>query len=281
MLEQLVESRDAGTENRRREGFLLTTFLGTASLFTAALIYSLFSSNLTMGSERLEISDLVAPVKITETEPPAPEVRQRPENPPSNEASKNILPVRTANVQRADESPVKAPEAISSSPNLESSRPPGKFLIGTKISDPSFSGGQPGERNTGGGDSLRAVKNSAEKIEEEKEIDAPPVIKKPEPKTEAPKPPIQTGGVMNGKALTLVKPAYPAAAKAVRAYGTVNVQVLIDEEGNVVSAKAVGGPALLQDAAVKAARQSKFSSTYLSKQKVKVTGVIVYNFTAP
>ncbi len=45
-----------------------------------------------------------------------------------------------------------------------------------------------------------------------------------------------SAGVVNGKAITLAKPAYPAAARAVGAQGAVNVKVTIDEEGNVISA---------------------------------------------
>ena len=88
-----------------------------------------------------------------------------------------------------------------------------------------------------------------------------------------------SGGVLNGKATNLVKPAYPAAAKAVRAAGAVNVQVTIDETGNVISASAVSGHPLLRASAVQAARSSKFTPTLLSGKPVKVTGVIVYNFT--
>jgi len=67
-------------------------------------------------------------------------------------------------------------------------------------------------------------------------------------------------------------------AKAVKASGTVTVQVLVDERGNVVSASAVSGHPLLQQSAVSAARQAKFSPTLLSGQPVKVSGVITYNF---
>lgn len=90
---------------------------------------------------------------------------------------------------------------------------------------------------------------------------------------------IISGGVLNGKATNLVKPPYPAAAKAVRASGAVNVQVTVDEQGTVISATAVSGHPLLRAAAVSAARASKFSPTLLSGKPVKVTGVIVYNFT--
>ena len=105
-----------------------------------------------------------------------------------------------------------------------------------------------------------------------------------EPPPAAPKPsphaPI-SGGVLNGKALHLVQPAYPQIARQAHASGMVVVQVLIDENGNVVAAHAVSGHPLLQAVAVAAARASRFSPTKLSGQPVKVNGVIQYNFVAP
>lgn len=88
-----------------------------------------------------------------------------------------------------------------------------------------------------------------------------------------------SGGILNSKALQLPIPNYPAAAGAVRAEGSVNVQVTIDEAGNVISATAVSGHPLLQAAAVAAARQAKFSPTVGDGPRVKVTGIIVYNFS--
>ncbi|MGA9994356.1 MAG: energy transducer TonB, partial [Pyrinomonadaceae bacterium] len=86
--------------------------------------------------------------------------------------------------------------------------------------------------------------------------------------------------VLNGKAISLPKPPYPSIARAAHASGTVTVQVTIDENGNVISARAVSGHPLLQAAAVSAARGARFSPTKLSGQPVKVTGVITYNFVA-
>ncbi len=88
------------------------------------------------------------------------------------------------------------------------------------------------------------------------------------------------GGVLNGKAISLPKPVYPPAARAAHATGTVVVQITIDEEGNVIFARSVSGHPLLQEAAVQAATQAKFSPTRLSGQPVKVKGVLVYNFVA-
>ena len=84
--------------------------------------------------------------------------------------------------------------------------------------------------------------------------------------------------MLNGKAISKPAPAYPPIAKAARASGTVTVQIVVDEGGRVVSASAVGGHPLLQQAAVSAARQARFSPTLLSGQPVKVSGVITYNF---
>jgi protein TonB len=109
-----------------------------------------------------------------------------------------------------------------------------------------------------------------------KVIDEPPPPPEEKPKPRAP----ISGGVLNGKAISLPKPSYPPIARAAHAAGTVVVQVLIDENGSVVNATAVSGHPLLTQAAVNAARQARFSPTKLSGQPVKVTGVIQYNFVA-
>ncbi|MBX3294162.1 MAG: TonB family protein [Acidobacteria bacterium] len=90
-----------------------------------------------------------------------------------------------------------------------------------------------------------------------------------------------SGGVVNGKATFLPKPEYPPAAKAVRASGAVNVEIMIDTDGNVVEAKAVSGHPLLRQSAVTAARSAKFAPTMLAGKPVKVKGVLVFRFNAP
>jgi TonB family protein len=89
---------------------------------------------------------------------------------------------------------------------------------------------------------------------------------------------VLNGGDLNGKATFLPKPAYPPAAKAVRAGGAVSVQVLIDENGNVISANAVSGHPLLHAAAASAARGARFSPTLVGGKPVKVSGIVTYNF---
>jgi TonB family protein len=88
-----------------------------------------------------------------------------------------------------------------------------------------------------------------------------------------------SGGVLNGKALTLPKPDYPPAARSARAAGLVTVEVVINEAGKVISAKASNGPILLRQAAMTAAQGARFSPTLLSGQPVKISGEINYTFT--
>jgi TonB family protein len=87
--------------------------------------------------------------------------------------------------------------------------------------------------------------------------------------------------VLNHRAVELPSPEYPAAAKAVRADGIVTVAVVVDEEGNVISAAATSGHPLLRASAVKAARSARFSPTQLHGQPVKVSGTLTYNFVLP
>ncbi len=111
-----------------------------------------------------------------------------------------------------------------------------------------------------------------------------PSITKPAPTAAATEPsavasrPV-SGGVLNGKAISLPKPQYPPSARTLRASGVVTVEVLLDEEGRVISARAVDGSPFLRQAAVVAARQARFSPTVLSGKPVKVAGVITYKFS--
>lgn len=89
---------------------------------------------------------------------------------------------------------------------------------------------------------------------------------------------IISGGILNGKALSLPRPDYSSFARGARASGTVVVEVTIDEQGSVSSVKAVTGHPLLHKAAEDAARHAKFPPTIICGQPVKVTGTIFYNF---
>ncbi len=82
------------------------------------------------------------------------------------------------------------------------------------------------------------------------------------------------GGMLNGKAIYMPLPDNQSGLPA----GVVMVQILIDEQGSVIDAKAVSGPPALHAAAVNSARLARFMPTLLSGEPVKVSGTLSYNF---
>jgi TonB family protein len=87
------------------------------------------------------------------------------------------------------------------------------------------------------------------------------------------------GGVLNGRAISLPRPSYPAQARHAGYGGIVVVKVTIDESGKVVKAEDHCGAAKpLAEAAIGAAYRARFTPTLLSGQPVKVTGTITYKF---
>jgi TonB family protein len=90
-----------------------------------------------------------------------------------------------------------------------------------------------------------------------------------------------SAAILNGKAIRLAQPGYPAKAARERLSGLVFVAIVINEAGNVVEAKAVcGGYPELSQPAVAAARISRFTPTKVNDQPVQVTGLLIYNFVA-
>lgn len=124
--------------------------------------------------------------------------------------------------------------------------------------------------------------------EEKEEIPTPKPTATPTPATPTPTPvetpdpndkQVVNRGVLNSRASNLVTPPYPPAARAMGASGEVRVHVLVDENGNVVMARAVSGHPLLKSSAEGAARSSKFYPALINGHPVKMNGVIVYNFS--
>jgi TonB family protein len=87
------------------------------------------------------------------------------------------------------------------------------------------------------------------------------------------------GGILYGLALKKVSPTYPPLARAAKASGPVQVDVIIDENGNVIEASAYSGHPLLREAAVEAAKKWVFKPTEVSAKPVRVKGRLTFNFT--
>lgn len=86
------------------------------------------------------------------------------------------------------------------------------------------------------------------------------------------------GGLLNSKALSLPKPVLSEEAKRLKQTGKITVRVIVDENGKVVSAIALNGPAALREAAEAAARQATFAPTVQDGITVRMTGELVYTF---
>lgn len=283
MLDQLVESRSNARDNARRSGFFATTFVVLFTALLIAFVYSIFAKDYTMNAGDLELSALVAPVPVQEEEPPPP-----PEEKPQQQQQKAApnADVRKEVLQAMDESP-KIPDKPSVEKQTIPPRRPGVLTLpGDKNLDArdAVANNFKGRVSTDGKGSAGAggVPNTGNQTGSAEAPPPPPPPAPPKPDPPKPTPPpvpkTVSKGVLNGSATSLPQPAYPPAAKAVRAGGSVSVSVKIDENGNVVSASAQSGHPLLKAAAESAARRAKFSPTKLSGQPVSVTGIITYNF---
>lgn len=76
-----------------------------------------------------------------------------------------------------------------------------------------------------------------------------------------------------------VKPDYPAIARSARIDGKVIVEVTVNEQGGVSTARAIAGPLILRQAAINAAKQWKFEPARRGIRAVVDTVKIEFNFT--
>jgi len=163
------------------------------------------------------------------------------------------LPERQADQKRTAENNPPKPDESQQNTNSAETEP-------NLEQKPNENPAKPGENAQSGNDPKNEQKNNANNTPNQNDPN----------KKRAP----ISGGVLNGKAIYLPLPEVPPG----EATGVVMVQVLVDEQGAVIDARAVSGPAHLQAAAVNAARLARFSPTMLMGEAVKVSGTLAYNF---
>lgn len=263
MFTNLIESESHRGDFKRRGRFVLFTTAVYAVLFVFAGVLSIYAydAQLETQDQELTLLEFVPPVV-----PPRPIEAV---HTPSRTASHSTGPERPARLTELFESsanPRTPPKDIGTTASLIPPAPhgairdPNHFDLGSGPATPGPIG------PSTGGDSGPVVRDAGEVI--------PPPIKL----TPA-KPRTVHKELLNSRAISLPEPPYPMAARQIRIQGTVNVQVLLDETGKVISARSVSGNPLLAPAAVRAAYQARFTPTVLDGQPVKVSGVIIYNFT--
>ena len=261
MFDNLVESSSHKDDIQRKGSFIGITALIYGVLLLTFFVAGIYWYDARLGDMELELTTLVAPV-------PVPQQQKEPDKPQEAKPQKveQNVDVRKELIADVAESRLPPKEISAKASDV----PPVRRGVTTVVGNESSNAQNALPAGPGAGNVVTAP--AKVQIADEP---PPPEAPKPTP----PRAPI-SGGVLNGKAISLPKPAYPPIARAAHAAGTVVVQVTIDENGNVIAAHAVSGHPLLQPAAVGAARQARFSPTKLSGQPVKVTGVIQYNFVA-
>ena len=258
MFDQLVESGSHSADLKRKGGFLLGFTIAYLVLIVVGAVAGIMLATANIDQQTLELTALIAPVPVPQAAKPKDEPK-----PEKVEINKNvdIRKELIADVSRAD----LVPKTVSAK---ASDIPPVRKGVVTMVGSGNSNALAPMAPGNGTGQIISAPTRVEIK-------DEPPPPPAPKPTPHAP----ISGGVLNGKAVHLVQPPYPPIARSAHACGAVNVQITIDENGNVLSAHPVSGHPLLQAAAGAAARGSKFTPTKLSGQPVKVSGIIVYNFT--
>ena len=274
MFNNLIESGFHTADLRRRGSFVFGTVLVYALLLAGAGIASIYAYEARVDNQNLELTSVVTMIPAT-AEPP------------------KGLPERAANHQpraaRSADPTVRTPMRTLNQPDVTDMRkPPTEVGITGNNVPPMLPGAEIGPRNLdvggfadsrtspGDGDAAPGTPSGSNRggaiIR-----DTPPEIKRVE--STPPKPrAVQSLGVIESKVIHKAVPPYPELAKKARAQGMVTVQILLNEQGNVVSARATNGHPLLRAAAEQAAYQTRFSPTLLSNQPVKVSGIITFNF---
>ena len=88
-----------------------------------------------------------------------------------------------------------------------------------------------------------------------------------------------SGNALLSKLIKRVQPEYPESAKREEVEGKVILQVMVDEEGNVCSAKVTKGHPLLDDAAIAAVKKWKYSATQLNGEPIRVVSTVTIVFS--
>jgi TonB family protein len=265
MFNNLIESSSHAREFKRRGSFVLFTTATYVLLFVIAGVMSIYAYDARLEDQNTEIVTMLNPVDLPAPKPAASTPKTAP--PKGNTSKQNYVEraIPMVSVNRPD----VVPDKPSAQPNAHLPLPEtGLYAITGRDFDPGVPGGTTGSKNGGGSEVGSTIPRAVD-------VGTPPPATPPvHPSVSR----VVSKGVITGLALVLPKPPYPPIAKQMRVQGTVSVQVLVDETGKVISAKAILGNPVLMPAAQQAALAARFSPTKLGDQAVKVSGVITYNF---
>ncbi|HLL76797.1 MAG TPA: energy transducer TonB [Pyrinomonadaceae bacterium] len=274
MFNNLVESGSHRGDLARKGRFMLGTLALYGVLLAASGVASVVAYDARLERQTLELTSIITPVPVETARPPEDE----PPRPHGNVAARpDALTERATPIARLRDS-TTPPETISAQPNQHKELPDtGRYIITGRDFDP-LAGGPPDSPRGEAPGGHPARERAAAPVRVNVAEDPPPPSPTPAPTPKRPETQRLPSSVISSKVISKPAPPYPKIAIATHTQGPVNVEILIDEGGNVISARAVSGPAMLRAAAEQAARQARFTPTLLGGRPVKVSGVITYNF---
>jgi protein TonB len=270
MFSRLVESGSHRDDLARRGSYFAGTLVFYGVLLACAGVASVFAYDAKLDRENLEVTILTAvpPLERRAETPP-----ERPNTDPRDVGARFEVPIRTE--LYADTRTPMIPNEISTLPTRVPPAPAGAILGNRNYDPPNLSAPPTGGHNTTGPASNTSIRVNVPDTE-----DPRPPVPTPTPTPKPAPPQIQRlpSSIISSKIISKPVPAYPNLARQARISGVVTVEILVDEQGRVISAQATSGHPLLREAARAAALQARFSPTLLTGQPVKVSGVITYNF---
>jgi periplasmic protein TonB len=266
MFTNLIESNSHKREFKRRSSFFVATVAAYALLISAAGIVGILTYDARVEAQNLDLTleSWIPPVKPIPHDPEGPRPKPVQRHVASN------APVDTH---------IKVPERIDRVPPVDDLRViPRDVGVLTPTTPPVDGTVNITNRNVNPTDS-NGDKNGCSTCSSDGSVPLVSAQPTPDPTPVKPQGPQRVPSqVLVSKIVSLPKPAYPIIAKQARIQGTVSVQILVDEQGKVISAQAVSGVAMLTTAAREAAMRARFTPTILNGQPVKIQGVITYNF---
>jgi protein TonB len=195
-----------------------------------------------------------------------------PVNPPSAIASAAVKNTPAAPISR-NPNPIVTPSPSPAPRNTPPVEEPKKPALGdVRLSTPVINQGKAGSTP---GESEPSIDVSASAN------NASPLSELSTSHRNEPAAPIPIGGdVKPAKLIKSVPPAYPPMAKTQHVSGNVQIDALIDADGNVGAMKVLSGPALLRDAAVQSLKQWKYQPAELDGKPTSMHLTVTLQFRA-
>lgn len=268
MFSNLIESGSHAADLKRKGRFFLGTIAFYCLLLAATGVGSIYAYN-------AKLDDPSNDLEVTLINFPPAEARSEPDRREQTRPAANHQTQVATRPEISIETPYHGDRIASETTPEIGARTP--VVIANFSSNPITPGGLTGP-DIGG-----CCSNPGREIGPTvRDVDTPPparVSPTPAPTPQRPSGPVAlSSSLISSKTLSKPAPPYPMIAKETHTQGPVVVQIVIDEHGQVISAKALSGSPLLQAAAVQAAYQARFTPTILGGQAVKVTASITYNF---